>query len=256
MNLSRSVVATAAIAILIAVSRLAQAQVERSGGEPNAALLEQIQQLTSQNASLEADNARLKQQLTDLTKQRDSLKSAAKSAQLHDRSDAAALAQSNAQQLLYAKDLKLYKDRMGDLIDKFRATIDQLRQAEIDRANEKQALARSERETKICVDRNHALIKLNEEVLSRWDKQSFWSRLAMADYFTKIARTRLDNLTDDYKSQAEAERVTEGSLKGAVAIRPPPAPGAPSAARRAAVPHAAPASSSGAKSSSSSAPGP
>ena len=231
MNSPHWMVATVALAALVTAPGLARAQVERSGGEPNAALLEQIQQLTSQNASLEAENSRLKRQLSDLSKERDSFKSAAKSAALRNRSDTAALAQSNQQQLAYAKDLKLYKDRMGDLIDRFRATIGELRQAEIDRANEKQALAVSGREIEACMSHNRALIALNEEVLNRWDKQSFWSRLAMTDGFTRIARTRLDNLVDDYKYQAEGQKVTESRLKFEAASLPAPgrAPAAPPA---------------------------
>jgi len=231
VNSPRSLTAAAGLAILMMASGLASAQVERRGGEENGVLLQQIQELTSERASLQADNTRMKKQLDDLTKERDALKSAQKAVDQRVRDNMAALAQSGAQRAADEKDLALYKQRMDELVAKFRETINTLRQTEIERATIRRSLETRARELSVCENHNAALFKLNAQVLTRWEKQSFWSRLARTDPFTRLAQTRLENLTDDYRSQAAEQRVTSESLRAAAAAAPPerptPSPSAP-----------------------------
>lgn len=209
-------------------------------------LLQQIQDLTSERAGLQGENARLKKQVDDLTKDRDQLKSAQRANDQRVRNDAAALAQSSAQQAADQKDLQLYKQRMQELVDKFRETIDTLRRTEIERAGLTDAVAARDREVKVCMDHNQALYKLNQEVLTRWEKQSLWSRLARSEPFTGIAQTRLENLSDAYRARAGEQRLTPESLKAAAAALPPapPQPAAPAVIKPPA-PTAPPAPASG-----------
>ena len=209
------------------------AQVARSGGAPNAQLMQQMQQLASERTSLQSENGRLKQQLADMTKERDSLKSAQSASTSRVKATAAAsaaeLAQSNAQRESVEKELKQTKDKLFDLVEKFRETAQLFRDTEADRDTLRQTAATQERELKICLDHNSALYKLNGEVLDRLDHQSVWSRVGASEPFTKLKRIQLQNLVDDYQSRADDHRATADSVKAAASMTPRPPPPAPSA---------------------------
>src|SRR5215469_1554169 len=87
----------AAFAISLSVACVAHAQAPRSGGEANPALMMQLQELTSERTSLQADNERLKKQLDAVTKDRDALKRAEKATDLRAGASAAALTRATAE---------------------------------------------------------------------------------------------------------------------------------------------------------------
>jgi hypothetical protein len=111
---------------------------------------------------------------------------------------------------------------MQQLIGRFKETIALLQGVETDRASLKQTLATREQELKICADHNHALYQLNDEVLTRMDKQSFWSKVGESEPFTKIKRVQLENLVDNYKSRADDQHLTTETMKQALRTAPPP----------------------------------
>jgi chromosome segregation ATPase len=200
-----------ALVMVVAAANPVYAQTARGGGGANAELLMQMQQLASERTSLQAENASMKKELEGLRKERDSLKSAQGALDSRVKASAAALAQSAAQRQSTDEELKLTRERMQALVDKFRETIQQLRETETDRAAVKQNLGAREQELKVCIDRNLALYKLNQEVLTRLDKQTFWSRLGASEPFTRIKRVQLENLVDDYKARADEQRVPSAS---------------------------------------------
>jgi chromosome segregation ATPase len=218
----------------------ARAQTPRSGGAPNAQLLMQLQELGSEKASLESQNADLKKQLDAVTKERDTLKGVQKANEQRVRTSAAEATQTSAQRDALAQELKRTKDQMDVLIGKFRETINTLREIETDRAVTKQTLATRSAELKVCIDRNLALYKLDEEVLTRLDQESVWSRIAESEPFTKIKRVQLENLIDDYRNRAEDQRVSEKSLESATRFMPRPAPAAAPSTSAPAAPAAKP----------------
>lgn len=209
----------------LALSGVVHAQTARSGGGASAQLLLQLQQLASERTSLQADNTRLKKELDEVRKERDQLKKGQKGIEEHAKVDAAALAHSVEQRQAAEQEVKRANEKLQELIAKFKETIASLQSIEAERANVKQTLAARDQELKICLDRNHALYQLDDEVLTRWEKESLWSKLAQAEPFTKIKRVQLENLADDYRARAEDQRATPESLKAATrAAPPPPAP--------------------------------
>ncbi len=216
--------------LLLAVSAagVAQAQTARSGGAGNAELMAQLQQLASERTSLQAQNGQLQKQVDDLKgqlkKAQDALKGARQAADQRAQASAAELAQGSAQRDALEQRLKHTQDLAQQLVDRFRQTIQQLRQIEADRTETQRALATRNQELKVCMDRNQGMYKLDEEVLARLDKESLWSRLVESEPFTKIKRVQLENLVDDYKGRAEAEHLTEDRLNAAVRAMPPPPP--------------------------------
>jgi chromosome segregation ATPase len=208
------------------------AQTARSGSNANAQALVQLQQLASERTALQAENARLKKELDDVRRDRDALKKKSDTGDSRAKASAAAVAASATQREAAEQQLKQTKEKMEQLIAKFRETAQTLREVETERNSAKLTLASRDQELKVCIDRNLALYKVNEEVLDRLGRQSVWSRVAAAEPFTRIKRTQMENLIDEYKSRAEDQRVTPELLQSGVArppaaAAPPPANAAP-----------------------------
>ncbi|MEP7242123.1 MAG: hypothetical protein ABI885_00405 [Gammaproteobacteria bacterium] len=215
-----------ALAILIPASGPAGAQAARSGGAPNAQLMQQMQQLASERTALQAENARIKKELEDLRKERDQLKSGRQAVDQRVQASTAALARSTAQRDSTEQELTQFKAKTQELVAKFRETAETLRTVESEQTTTQQTLGTRDRELKTCVDRNVALYKLNSEVLTRFEKQSTWSRVARAEPFTQIKRVELENLVDGYKDRADEQRLPPAA--GAAApTAAPPKPAAP-----------------------------
>ena len=197
-------------------------QTARSGGAPNAQMLQQLQQLAGERTSLQAENAKLKKELEDLRKEREQLSKGSDAGTRRAQASEAALARSVAQREATERDLEQTKARTQELVAKFRETIQQLREVEAQSTASRQALATRDQELKTCVDHNMSLYNLNGEVLTRLEKQGVWSRVAQAEPFTRIKRAQLDNLIDDYKSRAEDQRILETPKDTPTPSPPPP----------------------------------
>lgn len=198
------------------------AQTARSGGSggQNAQLMQQLQQLASERTSMQAEQARMKKELEDLRKERDALKASQTSANAGQRARAeaeAALARSQRTNESTEKELAATKQRMQELIEKFRETAQTLREVETDRTTVKDAYAQQTRELNACVASNNALYDLNNEVLTRFESQGFWSSVGKAEPFTKLKRVQLDNLIDGYRTRADDKKYLRGTA-------PPAAP--------------------------------
>ncbi len=207
----------------------AYAQTARTGGSANAQLMQQMQQLASERTALQAENEKIKKELEDVKKERDQLKKG------HDAMDQrvrageaaqAALARATRQRESTDQELTQTKAKMQELIGKFRETLQQMRELETDDAANKQSLAVRNHEIQVCIDRNLALYKLNDEVLTHIEKQGAWSRVALAEPFTRIKRVQNENLVVEYKAKAADQRAKPASSSGAAAssgaASPPP----------------------------------
>jgi phosphoglycolate phosphatase-like HAD superfamily hydrolase len=184
--------------------------------------MQQLQQLAAERTAMQAEQARMKKELDDLRKERDTLKAgqAGSNASQRARAEAeAALARTQRENESATKELAQVKQRTQELIDKFRETATTLREVETDRATVKQAFAQQTRELNACVASNNALYDLNNEVLTRFEGQGFWSGLAKAEPFTKMKRVQLENLIDGYRTRADDKKYEPGATPP---VAPPP----------------------------------
>jgi chromosome segregation ATPase len=198
------------------------AQTARSGGTASTQLVQQLQQLASERTTLQTENARMKKELDDLRKERDALKKAQQGVASQAKNSAsmsAAIAQTASQRDKAEQELAQTKEKMQELIAKFRETAQTLRQVDGERATAQQTLVTRDRDLKVCIDHNMALYKLNGDVLTQLEGQTAFSRVARVEPFTKIKRVELENLVDDYKARAEDQKLAAP----APATAPPPA---------------------------------
>jgi chromosome segregation ATPase len=189
---------------LIAAS--SQAQVQRSGNA-DARVAQQLQQLANEKVALQAENNKLKQELDQVKAQLQKSASAAKELENRNRVLQASSASRATNNQQAEEQLERSRAQLQELVTKFRETAQTLREVETDRTTAKSQLAAKEREFKVCVDRNAALYELNDEVLDRMEDRGFWSQLTEREPFTRLKRTQLENLIDDYRYRVEELRV-------------------------------------------------
>jgi chromosome segregation ATPase len=195
------------VALSLCAAENGYTQTARSGGGASAQLMQQMQQLASERTSLQAENAKLKKDLEDLRKDRDALKNGQQVVDRRAKSAEISLKESVARSQSEGQELAQSKEKMQQLVGKFRETLQTLREVEAQQTTAKQTLAVRDRDLKSCVDHNIALYKLNQEVLTHLEKQTVWSRVAQAEPFTKIKRVQLENLVDEYKDRADEQRI-------------------------------------------------
>jgi len=191
----------------------AAAQAARSGSGASAQLVQQLQQLASERTALQAENARMKKELAEVTKERDTLKNGRTALDQRAKASEAAIARSAQEKANAEGEIEKQKERMQELIAKFRETAQTLKEVETERTAFKQSLATQETELQACVAKNAALYQLNDEVLTRLESRGAFSRLASAEPFTKLKRTQLENLVDEYRYRADDQRVALPATK-------------------------------------------
>jgi len=202
----------------VAASLTARGQTMRTGGD-NARAIQQLQQLASERTALQADNAKLKEQVEDLKKKLD--RAAAENAALAARKTAleadGGAGQSGRQT---SEALEKSRAQMQELIGRFRETALNLKTVETERAGLRAQLEARSRDYDTCVDRNAGLYQINLETLAQLEKQGFWRRAGEVEPFTRLARTRLENLIDDYRFRVDELRVQRAKAP-AVAVKGP-----------------------------------
>lgn len=191
------------IASALLVANAASAETARKSGGNSAQLMQQMQQLAADRTALQQENTRVKGELEAIRKERDSLKKSQEGTVQRTRSSDIAVARAVRERESIESELARVKTQTEQLVAKFRDTIQELRAAETDRTTLRATLATRENELKSCANNNVALYKLNDEILTRWEGQGFWTSLGRAEPFTKLKRTQLENLADEYRGRAQ-----------------------------------------------------
>ena len=181
---------------------LAQTARSGGGGGENAHILQQYQQLAGEKTSLEAQVSKLKQDLataqTDLAaakKERDALKA-------HSASAGASIAQATAAKEAAEKSAEETKGRMNELVSHFRETLGNLKQAETDREQLQGQLRERSADYDRCATANLSLYDLNGDILNRYEHVGLFTRVSASEPFTRITRSRMQNLVDETRAHA------------------------------------------------------
>jgi chromosome segregation ATPase len=189
-------------AAALTVTLPAAAQSARKDAGNNAQLIQQMQQLATERTQLQAENARMKRELDETRKERDSLKGEREANDKRLRNSEAAALRAGGDRKQVEDELAQTRERMNELVAKFRETATALREAETGRATSEQQLQVRTQDLGSCVDRNAQLYTMNGEILDRLEGQGFWSSVSRAEPFTRIKRAQLENFADDYRARA------------------------------------------------------
>jgi chromosome segregation ATPase len=200
----RTALALAAAALFTQIP--SYAQVQRSGGGEAQKFMQQYQQVAAEKIALQAQVVQMKKdldaanaELAAVKKDRDALKA-------HTGGSAAAIAQATSAREAAERNLEQSKQRMGELVNRFRETATNLKEVEADRANLRKDLTERNSAFDKCVENNMQLYQINGEILDRYEHVGLFTKASAAEPFTKITRTRIDNLVVEYRERAQELR--------------------------------------------------
>lgn len=234
------------VALLASIASLsARAQVERSGGGGEMQrIMQQYQQVAAEKTALQAQVAQMKKDLdtaqADLAstkKERDALKARVGTA----AAAAGAVAQLTASRDAAEKNVGAYKQRMEEVIGKYRELAANLKQVEADKGNLSRQLGERNAAFDKCAQNNTQLYQITNEVLDRYEHVGLFTKASAAEPFTRITRTRIENLADEYRQRALENRMTKAAEQAGAPRTPtaqtpaaqPPAPQTPAAQKQA-----------------------
>lgn len=194
------------IPALVCVSLLAgsaNAQTQRSGND-NARVAQQLQQSAAERAQMQSEIASLKQQNDELKKKLDKATADQQAATKRTRDlEAANRGRDTQANERTAAELEKSRSQLQELIGRFRDTAKTLQDVEQDRNEARSLLKAHEVKLNTCASRNVELGALANEVLDRYERKGMWASAAQSEPFTKITRTRIENMVDEYRARIE-----------------------------------------------------
>ena len=193
-------------AMCLLVVSATQAQVQRSGNA-DARVAQQLQQLANEKVALQSENNKLKLELEQVRAQLQKSSNATRDLEKRNSALQAAAGRGSTGNRQAEEQLERSRAQLQELVTKFRETAQTLRDVETERAAAKSGLAARERDYKVCVDRNVGLYEINNEILARLEDRGLWSTVAEREPFTRLKRTQLENLIDDYRYRVDELRL-------------------------------------------------
>jgi chromosome segregation ATPase len=169
--------------------------------------MQQYQQVAAEKTALQAQLAQMKKDLDAANAELATVKQERNAAKAHTGASAAAIAQAASAKEASDRALDQSKQRMAELVAKFRETATSLREIEADRTKLRDELAKRSSAFDACAVNNAQLGDLNLEILDRYEHVGLFTKVSVAEPFTKIARTRIENLVDEYRARAQELRV-------------------------------------------------
>jgi chromosome segregation ATPase len=197
---------------LIAQCGSAHAQVQRSGGGEAQKFMQQYQQLAAEKTALQTQLTQMKKEfdsakadLAAMKKERDALKAHPAGV------PAATVAQLTAAKEAAERNVELSRQRMTELVTRFRETATSLKEAESDRTKLRGDLEARNAVFDQCAANNQQLYEINGQILQRYNNVGLFTRMGAAEPFTQITRNRIDNLVVETHARAEELRVKKSA---------------------------------------------
>lgn len=187
------------------------AQVQRSGGGEVQKFMQQYQQVSAEKAALQAQLAQMKKDLDAANVELVAVKKERDAAKAHIGVSPAAIAQANGAKEAAERNLEQFKQRMTELVGRFRETATNLKDAEADRAKLHKDLSERDGAFDACAVNNMKLYEVNREILDRYEHVGLFTKVSADEPFTKITRIRIENLVDEYRERAQELRVKKTS---------------------------------------------
>jgi chromosome segregation ATPase len=187
------------------------AQVQRSGGGEVQKFMQQYQQVSAEKTALQAQLAQMKKDLDAAHAELAAVKKERDAAKAHVGVSPVAIAQANSAKEAADRNLEQSKQRMTELVGRFRETATNLKDAEADRAKLRKDLAERNSAFDACALNNMQLYEVNRDILDRYEHVGLFTKVSADEPFTKITRTRIENLVDEYRARAQELRVKKAA---------------------------------------------
>jgi chromosome segregation ATPase len=186
---------------------LACAQVERTAGGANAQIVQQYQQAAAERSALQSANAKLKKDLDDQKKQLDDALKQLGAYKAKAGANVSQVASALAAKRGADEEVEKLRVKLEELLARFRNTVGTLAGSETERGQLKQQLAATIAQYDVCAQRNYDLYTIGNEALTRLEHQGVLDVVSRKEPFTRLTRTRLENLVDEYRQRTEELRL-------------------------------------------------
>ncbi len=206
-------------AALLAAAGLAVAQQARDDGGA-ARLQAMVQQLTAERTQLQGANTKLKTDLDAANAELKKLRDHKTALERRLGQTEGSLTQANAANTRSTAQAEQQRGRIEELVAEFRATIETLRQTELERNELRSSLAARESTLKQCVTNNQKLFDTGIEVLDRYEQKGCFTSMRDNEPFTRNKRVQLQNLVDEYRWQLEDDLLPQNAGQPAAANSP------------------------------------
>lgn len=187
------------------------AQVQRSGGGEAQKFMQQYQQVAAEKTALQAQVAQMKKDLDAANTELATVKKERDAAKAHAGVPPAAVAQATSAKDAAERNLEQYKQRMTELVSRFRETATNLKDVEADRTKLRKDLADRNTAFDKCALDNVQLYDINGEILNRYQHVGLFTKVSATEPFTQITRTRIDNLVVEYRERAQELQVKKAT---------------------------------------------
>jgi chromosome segregation ATPase len=188
-----------------------QAQTQRSGGGETQKIMQQYQQVAAEKTALQAQLEQTKRNLDAANAELAAMKKERDAAKAHAGISPALLAQANTAKESAEQSLEQSRRRMNELVGKFRETAASLREIEADRSKLRKDLSDGNAAFDACAASNLQLYEINRDILDRYEHIGLFTRVSADEPFTRITRTRIENLVDEYRERAQELRLKKQS---------------------------------------------
>jgi chromosome segregation ATPase len=206
-TIRQSAVAAGCIAFLFLVQAPSHGQTQRSGGGEAQKFMQQYQQVAAEKTALQAQVAQMKKDLDSVNAQLAAMKKERDAAKARVGISPGALSQATSAKEAAERGLEQSKQRMSELVGRFRETATNLKEVEADRNQLNKELTERRAAFDTCAQNNIELYKISGEVLDRYEHVGLFTKASAMEPFTRITRTRIENLVDGYRARAEELRV-------------------------------------------------
>src|SRR3984957_10544935 len=179
------------------------AQVERSGGGEAQRFMLQYQQVAAEKNALQAQLAQSKKDLDAANAELAAVKKERDAAKAHMGVPPAELAQATSSKEAAERSLEKSKQQITELVTRFREIAVNLRDTESARTQLGKELEARNGAFDKCVDANMQLYEINGQILDRYEHVGLFTKVSAEEPFTRLTRTRLENLVDEYRERAQ-----------------------------------------------------
>jgi chromosome segregation ATPase len=199
---------TAALAAsIVSANAPLHAQTQRSGGGEVQKFMQQYQQVAAEKTALQAQLAQSKKDLDAANAELAAVKKERDAAKAHVGVSPAAIAQANSAKEASERNLEQSKQRMTELVGRFRETATNLKEVEADRTKLRTELSDRNSAFDTCASDNVQLYEINRDILDRYEHVGLFTKVSAGEPFMKITRTRIENLADEYRQRVQELRV-------------------------------------------------
>ena len=194
---------------IITFDVLAETTRRDSGGASGAAAAKaqyMMRQIAAERDSLKTKNAHLETEKEKLEKEIASLKAKVKSSGKQNTHKSKIIDGYKEHNEALKERIVQQRERMEEIVEKFKATVVNLRQVEAAKTKLTGQVKNLDREVRSCAKNNVMLFEAGLEALDQYKNKGVWDSLSQSEPVTGLKEVEIQNLVQEYRHRMKQER--------------------------------------------------